>query len=105
MPVSDWVGECYFAAVRAVWLEQLLVRGSSWGQQLEGKRQEEQDEIGRLFLEQCGAKPTSRGLSVRSLAARGPCSAAPAVKSVAGSSIKHAALGRAGDPACARMRA
>ena len=68
MPVSDWAGECCCAAVRAVWLEQLLVRGSSWGQQLEGKSQEEQGEVGQRFLEQCGAKPTSRGLSVRSLA-------------------------------------
>ena len=105
MPVSDWAGECCFAAVRAMWLEQLLVKGSSWGQQLEGKSQEEQDEIGQRFLEQRGAKPTSRGLSVRSRAARGPCSAAPAAKSVAGSSINYAILGRLRSPTFARLRA
>jgi len=64
MPVSDWAGECCFAAVREMWLQQLQVKGSSWGQQLEGKSKQEQDEIGQRFLEQCGAKPTSRGLSV-----------------------------------------
>ena len=56
MPVSDWAGECCFAAIRAPWLQQLLVKGSSWGQQLEGKSEEAKGEIYRRFLEQCGAK-------------------------------------------------
>ena len=83
MPVSDWAGECCFAAVRAQWLEQLHVKGSSWGQQLEGKSAQEKGEISRRFLEQCGAKQTSRGVSLCSLPTSTYCSAAPAAKSVA----------------------
>ena len=67
MPVSDWEGECCFAAVRAPWLQQLHVKGSSWGQQLEGKIEQAKGDISRRFLEQCGAKQTSRGVSLRSL--------------------------------------
>ena len=82
MPVSDWAGECCFAAVRAQWLEQLHVKGSSWGQQLEGKSAQEKGEISRRFLEQCGAKQTSRGVSLCSLPTSTYCSAAPVAKSV-----------------------
>ena len=79
MPVSDWAGECCFAAVRAQWLEQLHVKGSSWGQQL-GKSEQEKGEIRRRFREQCGAKETGRALIVRrlqwlSLLSSGHCSA------------------------------
>ena len=74
MPVSDWAGECCFAAVRAQWLEQLHVKGSSWGQQLEGKSEQEKGEIRRRFLEQCGAKQTSRGVSLCSLPTSTYCS-------------------------------
>ena len=63
MPVSDWAGECCFAAVRAPWLQQLLVKGSSWGQQLEGKSKQAKAELYRRFLEQCGATQAS-GASV-----------------------------------------
>ena len=75
-----------------MWLQQLQVKGLSWGQQLEGKSKQEQDQIWERFLKQCGAKPTSRGLSVRSLATSSRCSAAPAAKSVAGPSIKYATI-------------
>ena len=89
MPVSDWVGECCFAVVRAPWLQQLHVRGSSWGQQLEGKSEQARDEIYRRFLEQCGAKPTSGGLSLCSLPTSTYCSAAPAAKSVVQRALLH----------------
>ena len=64
MPVSVWASECCFAAVRAPWLQQLHVKGSSWGQQLEGKSEQARREICRQFLEQCGAKLTCRGVSL-----------------------------------------
>ena len=67
MPASVWASECCFVAVRAPWLQQLHVKGSSWGQQLEGKSEQAKGEISRRFLEQCGAKQTSRGVSLRSL--------------------------------------
>ena len=89
MPVSDWVGECCFVAVRAPWLPQLHVRGSSWGQQLEGKSEQAKGEIYRRFLEQCGAKKTSRGLSLCSLPTSTYCSAAPAAKSVLQRALLH----------------
>jgi hypothetical protein len=71
VPVADWAGECCFAAVQEVWLQQVQVKGSSWGQQLEGKTKQEQDDIWQRFLQQCGAKLTSRGLS------RFPCMIRP----------------------------
>ena len=37
IPVSDWQGECCFAGIRETWIQQLQVKGSSWGQQLDGK--------------------------------------------------------------------
>ena len=64
IPVSDWQGECCFAGVRETWVQQLLVNGSSWGQQLDGKPTEEQQDIYRNLLEQRGAKKTIAGLSV-----------------------------------------
>ena len=47
------------AGVREKWFQQLLAKGSSWGEQLDGKSQEERDQIGRKFREQCGAKQTA----------------------------------------------
>ena len=64
LPIADWRGGCCFAAVRDSWLQQLVVRGSSWGQEMDGKEKEEQDNIWKKLLEQSGAKPTSAGLSV-----------------------------------------
>ena len=82
MPVAFWAGERCFAAVRASWLQQLHVKVWSWGQQLEGKSEQARGEIRRRFLEQCGAKQTSRGVSLCSLPTSTYCSAAPAAKSV-----------------------
>ena len=50
--------------VRETWMQQLLVKGSSWGQQLDGKPLEEQQDIYRNLLEQRGANKTCTGLSV-----------------------------------------
>ena len=42
IPVTYWQGECCFAGVRETWTQQLQVKGSSWGQQLDGESPEEQ---------------------------------------------------------------
>ena len=52
--------------IRESFVQQLLVQGTSWGQQTEGKTEEESDEIWKSFRMQCGAKLTSPGLSVHS---------------------------------------
>ena len=44
------------------------MQGSSWGQQLEGKSEEERGAIMKKFLMQCGAKLTSPGRSAHSSA-------------------------------------
>ena len=66
LPVSDWTGECCFVGIRESFVSQPLVQGSSWGEQLEGKSEEERDAIMKKFLTQCGANLTSPGLSVHS---------------------------------------
>jgi phage/plasmid-associated DNA primase len=43
-----------------------IAQGSSWGQQLENKSEEERDAVWKKFLTQCGANLTSPGLSVHS---------------------------------------
>ena len=45
LPVSDWSKECCFVGIRKSFVTQLLVQGTSWGQQTEGKGKEEEDEI------------------------------------------------------------
>ena len=52
--------------IRESFVQQLLVQGSSWGQQAEGNTEEEGDEIWKAFLMQRGVKLTSPGLSVHS---------------------------------------
>ena len=64
IPVYDWQGECCFVGVRETWIQQLLVKGSKWGQQLDVKPSEEQQDIYGNLLEQRGANKTSAGLSV-----------------------------------------
>ena len=66
LPVSDWTGECCFVGIRELFVSQLLVQGSSWGQQIENNSEEERDAVWKKFLTQCGANLTSPGLSVHS---------------------------------------
>ena len=66
LPVSDWTAECCFIGIRESFVTQLLVQGSSLGEQLEGKSEEERDVIWNKFIMQCGANLTSPGLSVHS---------------------------------------
>ena len=53
-------------ATRDSLVQQLLVRGSSWGEHTEGKTEEENDAIWKNFLMQSGANLTSPVLSVLS---------------------------------------
>ena len=66
LPVSDWTGEGCFVGIRESFVSQLFVQGSSWGQQLENKSEEERDAVWKKILTQCGANLTSPGLSVHS---------------------------------------
>jgi hypothetical protein len=66
LPVSDWTGECCFVGIRESFVSQLFVQGTSWGQQLEIKGEEERLVVRKKFLTQCGANLTSPGLSVHS---------------------------------------
>ena len=66
LPVSDWTNECCFVGIRESFVTQILVQGTSWGQQTEGKGEEEKDEIWKKFLMQRGAKLSSPGLSAHS---------------------------------------
>ena len=66
LPVSDWTGECCFVGIRESFVSQLFVQGTSWGQQLENKSEEERPAVRKKFLTQCGANLTSPGLSVHS---------------------------------------
>ena len=66
LPVSDWTGECCFVGIRESFVSQLFVQGTSWGQQLENKSEEERLAVRKKFLTQCGANLTSPGLSVHS---------------------------------------
>ena len=50
--------------IRESFVTQLLVQGISWGEQTEGKSEEERDAIWKKFIMQCGADLTSPGLSV-----------------------------------------
>ena len=56
LPVSDWTNECCFVGIRESFVTQLLMQGSSWGEQTEGKTEEERDAIWKKFLMQRGAK-------------------------------------------------
>ncbi|WP_353239706.1 hypothetical protein [Limnohabitans sp.] len=38
LPVADWSDECCFVAIRESFVQQLLVKGSSWGEQLDGTK-------------------------------------------------------------------
>jgi hypothetical protein len=66
LSVSDWTKERCFVGIRESFVTQILVQGTSWGQQTEGKGEEEKDEIWKKFFMQCGAKLTSPGLSAHS---------------------------------------
>jgi hypothetical protein len=66
LSVSDWTNERCFVGIRESFVTQILVQGTSWGQQTEGKGEEEKDEIWKKFLMQRGAKLTSPGFSVHS---------------------------------------
>ena len=59
LPVADWSDECCFVAIRESFVQQLLVKGSSWGEQLEDNP-EEKAKIRKQFLTQCGARLTSK---------------------------------------------
>ena len=76
IPVADWGGECCFVGVRESWVQQLYIKGSSWGQQLENRTEEEKDELKAKFLRQCGANEKRPCLSASSrrpaLRLRGP---------------------------------
>jgi hypothetical protein len=66
LPVSDWTKECCVVGIREVFVQQILVQGSSWGDHLKGKSEEERGAIWKKFLMQCAANLTSPGLSVHS---------------------------------------
>ena len=66
LSVSDWTNERCFVGIRESFVTQILVQGTSWGQQTEGKGEEERGAIWKKFLMQCGADLTSPGLSVHS---------------------------------------
>ena len=50
LPVSDWTKECCFVGTRESLVTQLLVQGTSLGQQMEGKEEEEKDELWKKFV-------------------------------------------------------
>ena len=60
LPVADWSDECCFVAIRESFVQQLLVKGSSWGEQFDEKSPEEKAAIWRTFLTQRGARLTSK---------------------------------------------
>ena len=60
VPVADWVDECCFVAIRESFLQQLQVKGSSWGEQMDENNPDEKDRIWEQFLTQCGANLGSK---------------------------------------------
>ena len=76
-PVADYVNECCFIAVHDSLYQALHIKGSSWGQQVDKmKTEEEKKQFHADFLEQVGARKTSKDVHwPMSLALRMPVSA------------------------------
>ena len=61
------------AGVREKWLQQLLAKGSSWGEQIDDKSHAERDVISQKFLEQRGATQTAGIVRAEVLRAHRAC--------------------------------
>ena len=60
LPIADWEAECCFIAMRVEDVARLHVRGSSWGERSAGADEAARKEHWAGFLEQVGARPTSK---------------------------------------------
>ena len=60
IPVADYSQECCFVAVHESIAQTLHIKGSSWGEQGQSQDTEQRHVFHQSFLEQVGAKPTSR---------------------------------------------
>ena len=75
MPIADYVNECCFIAVHERLSQSLHVRGSSWGERAAKWGTARRTAFHDSFLEQVGAKPTSKDVHwPMSLALRMPLS-------------------------------
>ena len=76
LPVADYVQECCFIAVHDSIAQSLHIKGSSWGERAEKLDTEQRTAFHASFLEQVGAKRTSKDVHwPMSLALRMPVSA------------------------------
>ena len=60
LPVADYVNECCFVAVHERLIQTLHIKGSSWGEVAQRLETPQREAFHASFLEQVGAKPTSK---------------------------------------------
>ena len=56
IPVALWAGECCLIGLRETLAQQLMVRGSCWGERGEDMTEEDRDAFHKKFLTRCGVK-------------------------------------------------